>query len=276
MELIRLIKNDFQNLEAGQRDSMQGKYSALINVDLLSLSQKELTEAIVNLRAFRLEIIQRARDLKLKRNVIRLKVTLANLKDKKIFRQIDPVGFEHIICECFKIIDDEIEIKSNCVVDDNGNPISFAPGNRADSEGYYKTFNSIFEVTLDVSRHQVYRESVPIMRHLKDFDNKNPGKPAFCIFIAPRIHDDTVNYFWYAVKHGFEGGRQKIIALELNQLIVILEFFINATENGKSFSHYDLGALFDAVISDADSKKSSVEWFRNISAKIKEWQEALA
>ena len=97
------------------------------------------------------------------------------------------------------------------------------------------------------------------MRHLKDFSNKNPNKPAYCIFIAPKIHDDTVNYFWYAVKFGFEGNRQKIVALGLEHFVEILECFINVAENNKEFGHRNLKDLFESVVKMADSKNSSVE-----------------
>ncbi len=272
--LIKLVNSDFEGLDVDNQIKVKEKYEALTNMNLADLGSKKLEILISNLRAFRLKIIQLARDAKLKRNIERLKCILVDLKDKKKLRAIDPVGFEYLIAECFKIIDDEIEIKPNCVLDDNGNPIGFAPGNRADIEGYYKSFNNIFEATLDVSRHQVYRESIPVMRHLKDFSIKNPEKPSYCIFIAPRIHDDTVNYFWYAVKFGFEGNRQKIVALDLEHLIEILEFFINVVEKNKIFDHHNLKTLFEAVVADADSKNSSVEWFRNVSTQIKEWQEA--
>jgi len=272
--LIELVNRDFETLDVENKVRVKEKYENLINITLSDLSLKELESLKSNLRAFRLEIIQLAKDTKLKRNIEKLKCTIADLKDKKKLRNIDPVGFEYLIAECFKIIDDEIEIKPNCILDDNGNPIGFTPGNNADIEGYYNSFNSIFEATLDVSRHQVYRESIPVMRHLKDFSIKNPDKPSYCIFIAPKIHDDTVNYFWYAVKFGFEGNRQKIVALDLEQLIGILEFFINVVENNKSFSHYNLRDLFESVVTVADSKNSSVEWFNNVSVQIKKWQEA--
>ena len=272
--LIELVNSDFEGFNVDNQIKVKEKHEALTNINLADLGSRELEILINNLRAFRLEIIQLARDTKLKRNIERLKGILADLKDKKKLRDIDPVGFEYLIAECFKIIDDEIEIKPNCVLDDNGNPIGFAPGNRADIEGYYNSFNSIFEATLDVSRHQVYRESIPVMRHLKDFSIKNPEKPSYCIFIAPRIHDDTVNYFWYAVKFGFEGNRQKIVALDLEHLIEILEFFISVVEKNKIFDHHNLKTLFEAVVADADSKNSSVEWFGNVSMQIKKWQEA--
>lgn len=272
--LIVLVNSDFANLNVENQIKVKEEYEALTNMNLADLGSKGLEVLINNLRTFRLKIIQLVRDTKLKRNVEKLKRRLVALKDKKKLRDIDPVGFEYLIAECFKIMDDEIKIKPNCVLDDNGNPIGFAPGNRADIEGYYNSFNSIFEATLDVSRHQVYRESIPVMRHLKDFSVKNPDKPSYCIFIAPKIHDDTVNYFWYAVKFGFEGRRQKIVALDLEHFIEVLEIFISVVEKNKTFGHHNLKVLFEALVADADSKNSSVEWFRNVSTQIKEWQEA--
>ncbi|GAI16672.1 unnamed protein product, partial [marine sediment metagenome] len=60
-------------------------------------------------------------------------------------RNVEPVEFEYMISQCLKILNDEIEIIPNCIVDDEGNPIGFAPGNKPDIEGYYESFNSIFE-----------------------------------------------------------------------------------------------------------------------------------
>ncbi|MEA2097107.1 MAG: AlwI family type II restriction endonuclease, partial [Candidatus Cloacimonadota bacterium] len=256
--LTELLKRDFESLDIENKSKVRKEYEALTIITLTDFDSKELESLINKLRSFRLEIIQLSKDTKLKRNIEKLKSTITDLKDKKKLRNIDPVGFEYIIAECFKIIDDEIEIKPNCILDDNGNPIGFAPGNRADIEGYYNSFNSIFEATLDVSRHQVYRESIPVMRHLKDFSIKNPDKPSYCIFIAPKIHDDTVNYFWYAVKFGFEGNRQKIVVLDLEHLIKILECFISVVENNKEFGHNNLRDLFESVVTVADSKNSSV------------------
>jgi len=45
-------------------------------------------------------------------------------------------------------------------------------------------------------------------------------------------------------------------------------------ERNKTFGHHNLKVLFEAVVADADSKNSSVEWFRNVSTQIKKWQEA--
>jgi hypothetical protein len=212
----------------------------------------------------------------LRKNINKLKDILLVFKDKKRFRELEPVEFEYMISQCLKIINDEIEIKPNCVLDDEGNPISFAPGNKADIEGYYASFNSIIEATLDVSRHQVYKESIPVMRHLRNFENNNQDKPSFCIFIAPRIHKDTINYFWISSKYGFEGKRQKIVALELGQLINILKVFIRIVEGRGPFTHQELKHLLEAIVSEVDRKESSVKWYEEIPIIIDKWERSIS
>ena len=221
------------------------------------------------------EIIEIKRGSILRKNINQLKDILSVFKDKKKFRELEPVEFEHMISQCLKIINDELQIKPNCILDDEGSPIGFAPGNKADIEGYYESFNSIFEATLDVSRHQVYRESVPVMRHLKDFESVNTDKPAFCVFVAPRVHNDTVNYFWYSVKYGFEGKKQSIVALDLAHFVEILEFFINTIEQKNNFTHRNLKTLFELITSNAAGKESSTSWFADNSQIIKDWQRSI-
>jgi hypothetical protein len=239
------------------------------------LELNKIRRFIDDLRDFRLELIQLVRDRSLRKNLGELKNIISIFRDKKRMRNIEPVEFEYMISQCFKVLNDEISIKPNCILDDDGKPIGFAPGNKADIEGYYESFNSIFEATLDVSRHQVYRESIPVMRHLKDFENKNSDKPAFCVFIAPRVHDDTINYFWISVKHGFEGRKQKIVAFDLKNFARILESFIDVVEQQKPFNHQNIEALFIAIVSNGEEEDSSVNWFRNISSNIEEWETSL-
>ena len=203
ISLLDLVRKDFIALNSTLQSEVKEEYNHFVGVELDKLNLKEIENLIEDLRSFRLKILQLGRNSYLRRNLDELKKIVSVFIDKKQMHKVEPVEFEYIISQCLKILNDEIEIKPNCIIDDDGNPIGFAPGNKADIEGYYQSFNSIFEATLDVSRNQVYRESIPIMRHLKDFENNNSGKPAFCVFIAPRVHEDTINYFWISVKHGF-------------------------------------------------------------------------
>jgi len=275
LSLVGIIKKDFDNLEDTLKAKVVESYESVVSIDLNALDLKGLKSVIDKLRSLRSEINQIKRNSVLTKNINKLKEILAIFKDKKRFRELEPVEFEYIISQCLKILNDELQIKPNCILDDEGNPIGFAPGNKADIEGYYESFNSIIEATLDVSRHQVYRESVPVMRHLKDFERANVDKPAFCVFVAPRVHNDTVNYFWIAVKHGFEGKKQKIVALDLSHFVEILEFFIEAVDKKVKFTHHTLRMLLKRIVSNAAATDSSTNWFSSIPKHIRDWKHTI-
>ena len=61
------------------------------------------------------------------------------------------------------------------------------------------------------------------MRHVRDFENTNSDKEAYCLFVAPQIHRDTVNTFWNAIKYEYEGSKQKIIPMTITQFVILLE-----------------------------------------------------
>jgi hypothetical protein len=98
------------------------------------------------------------------------------LRDYKKLRKYEPEHFEKLITEALKIINDEITIKPNYPVDDNGDPISHSPRNKPDIECYYPTFKVICEVTLNISNFQWIQEGQPVMRHLRDFENNYPNE----------------------------------------------------------------------------------------------------
>lgn len=76
--------------------------------------------------------------------------------------------------------------------DDEGFPISHAPGNTADIEVFDKDQVTLYEVTLMTGRVQVHQEMVPITRHLKTRLATHPQTSMY--FIAPSIHPDADQY----------------------------------------------------------------------------------
>ncbi len=274
--LRSLIQNQYEHGSSCLKEQFQERYRTIMDimVEELPLLQKE--KYINDLRCLRLDFIQFDKDIRIKRNVDKLKEYMRILNNPREYRVLEPADLEFVISQCFKIINDEISIKPNFITDDEGNPIGHAPGNRADIEGYYRSFNIIFEVTLDVTRAQVYRESVPVMRHLKNFEEINRDKQNFCVFIAPKIHDDTVNYFWMALRYGFEGTRQKIVPLNFSNFLMVLDSIVSAIENGGGFSHQSLYALFGNIVSLVDAVNTSVEWARDIPSCINDWKLLIA
>jgi hypothetical protein len=76
--------------------------------------------------------------------------------------------------------------------DDEGFPISHAPGNTPDIEVFEGQKATLYEVTLMTGRVQVHQELVPITRHLKTRLATHPDSSMY--FIAPAIHADANQY----------------------------------------------------------------------------------
>ena len=107
------------------------------------------------------------------------------------------------------------------------------------------------------------------MRHLRKFEESNSDKQNYCLFIAPRLHDDTVNTFWNSVKYEYEGEKQKIIPITISQLILLLEGVKKIHSQGNRMLNNQLKSLFDDC-TNIISVKSSKEWIPLIDTQIKE------
>ncbi len=180
-----------------------------------------------------------------------------------------PVALEKWTNIALNIIDDAVEIKPMCAVGDDNEPIFTAPGGVADIECYYGAFSAIAEVTMLTSRDQWYNEGQPVMRHLRDFENRNTALPSYCLFIAPKLHADTINQFYMSVKYEYEGTSQKIVPLTIEQLIKILQIVRERVVSNNRFSHHVLMEFYNAC-TDFSMIHSSLEWESLIDSKISE------
>jgi hypothetical protein len=168
-------------------------------------------------------------------------------------------------------LNDALRIRPNYLVGDDNEPTNTAPAGKPDIECFYDTFNAICEVTLLNGRDQWYNEGQPVMRHLRNFEESNSEKPSYCLFVAPNIHRDTINTFWYSVKYDYEGVKQKIIPLSINQFIELLEILVIIKESGKRFLHNHLTELYESIIQ-IDELNSSNEWLESIPQRIESWK----
>lgn len=165
------------------------------------------------------------------------------------------------------IINDAIIIKPNTKVGDDNEPIFTAPAGVPDIECYYETFNGICEVTMLVGRDQWYNEGQPVMRHLRKFELENGDKDCYCIFIAPRMHTDTLNTFLVANKYGYEGQKQRIIPISIRQLSFILTKVKDYLESGGGFTHSDFKMLLDNC-SNIENITDTREWMIEVENQI--------
>ena len=114
------------------------------------------------------------------------------------------------------------------------------------------------------------------MRHLRDFEERNQSKPAYCIFIDPSVHRDTINTFWNSIKYGFEDERtQKIVPLSINDFLNILDTLVIYKGQGRTFTHEMLESLYDRILEETSIISSSQEWYSKIPEFINNWKEEI-
>ncbi|MGC9001076.1 AlwI family type II restriction endonuclease [Caldisericum sp.] len=260
-----LIKKE--NLQVTQDDQK------ILLIDVQTLSKSQLENYISRLREFNLELKERLKKIKLMSDLNRIEEIIVSLWDSKKLKKYKPEQFEKLITEALKIINDEIAIKPNYPVDDDGEPVSHSPGNKPDIECYYPTFKAICEVTLNTSRLQWVQEGQPVMRHLRDFEVQHQGDEVFCIFIAPRIHNDTYSQFWISVKYEYDGLPQKIVPMTTEQFAVLLETLLDLLKQGKRFTHEELYELYSAIINGSRQLESFSDWATFIHRAIEKWRQ---
>jgi hypothetical protein len=110
------------------------------------------------------------------------------------------------------------------------------------------------------------------MRHLRDFENKNADKVSYCLFVAPKLHRDTVNTFWTSIKYEYEGKAQKIIPLSIGQFIQLLKALVAIKENGRFLNHAQLFQLYDLIIGKSSVANNAGEWLDEIPSVIDSWK----
>ena len=198
--------------------------------------------------------------------------TIFKLADKK------PVELEKIITFGLHILNDAIGIHPNYPVGDDNQPTFTAPANKPDIECFYHSYNSICEVTLLSSRSQWYNEGQPVMRHLRNFETAHKEKQSYCLFVAPKIHRDTGNTFWISVKYEYEGEKQKIIPITIQQFIEILQYLLRAKKQKADYflSHKKIQVLFDSIVSSSEGLGKSDDWLAAIPTIISKWGESIA
>ncbi len=265
IENLRKTIIDYSNAKGLKLDGVKKKYSISEKIELMP--KKELLKYLEELRKMNLELKVSEKKKELKYNSEQINKTIKILEDPKQIKKLEPEQFEKLINDALLMIDDELLIKPNFPVDDNGEPISHAPGKKADIECYYESFNATCEVTLDRSNRQWVRETQPVMRHLREFENSNIGKEAICIFIAPSINNDTYSIFFNSVVHEYDGRKQKIVPITTQQFANILRKLLKNIEKEEKNTHEELLKLFNELINKAEVARGFTEW-ANMIQKI--------
>ena len=241
--------------------------------DYPNLHEGKLKTYITELRAYR-RLLQDEENHKKSQDMEHLEFYIQELEN--IFNYEDrPILLEKLSSLGLHALNDALKIQPNYPVGDDNEPTFTAPANTPDIECFYESFNAVCEVTMLTGRDQWYYEGQPVMRHLRDFENKYRDKTAYCLFIAPKMHRDTVNTFWTAIKYEYEGRTQKIVPLSINNFVSLLKILVRIKADNKFLKHGEIVRLYDEILDSSNSFTDSSEWLRNIPSTISSWQQSI-
>jgi len=161
------------------------------------------------------------------------------------------------------------DIKANLKLDDKGQPMSTAQGNMADIICNYGNFVLTVEVTMQSGHKQYEMEGESVSRHLAKL-KKETGKEAYCLFIAPKINESCIAYFYalHTMNIAFYGGKSVIVPLEL-------DVFINMLEQSYGAAYVpnpeQVRGIFEYSLEQAKTAQDEREWYVKVKEKALNW-----
>jgi hypothetical protein len=188
------------------------------------------------------------------------------------------LDLEWFVSLSLMVLNDAKAVIPSFKLGDDGLPTGFA-SNISDIECLYESFGMTVEVTLLMGRDQWFAEGQPVMRHLRDFENKynSYGEKTYCLFIAPFLHRDTLNTFWGTIKGiGYEGHKQKIIPLRIDQYVKILNIVGNSLNQNVIPVHTNYGELLKKLYESCSVSEDVYKWIDTFDSIIDNWGKTLS
>lgn len=211
-------------------------------------------------------IADRIRNIKAYKEYDDIKNTYNDIRNKDLYDL--PLMFEWNTWRAMTMLNGGT-ISGNFILDDQGDPISTAPGNQGDIMCDYGDFGLLVEVTLSSGSKQYDMEGESVSRHLGKF-RKEINKEAYCLFIAPKINENVITHFFtlHHLNLSMHGGYAYIVPLSLDVFEKMVEDAFKASTVPTS---YDIKKLFDYSKNQAKSGINEVEWFEKVNEKALEW-----
>lgn len=247
---------------------------ASVNVDTVEVADKPLAKQVSILQNKINDVrIQKLRSLRHNLEVLDEAIDkLSNITNSRyeVVTARPSLDFEWYASRALMVLNDALRIEPSFKVGDDGLPTGFR-GGLSDIECEYDSFGLTVEVTLLNGRDQWHAEGQPVMRHLRDFEDKLPNdKAAYCIFVAPFIHRDTLNTFWMSNKYEFEGKQQRIIPLSVGEFVDFLRKARTKVASG-NLDHTTIKLFLDQAVIGVESRTDSLLWRENLKSVVAAW-----
>ncbi|HNR44129.1 MAG TPA: AlwI family type II restriction endonuclease [Methanofastidiosum sp.] len=268
--IVKELRADINSLNDSLRIKIELK-DDLFEENIEVLSIEKLSKLSKELRFLRRKVQEQKNHLDLL-NIDKFEEVIYDLSNIHHSDKDKSIELEYLATLCLHAINDAKKIQPNYPVGDDNKPTFTAPADVPDIECFYESFNMICEVTMLTTRTQWINEGQPVMRHLRDFENKNSNN-SFCLFIAPRIHRDTFNTFKMANKYEYEGRSQKIVPLNISQFKIILEKVLNKKIKNNPITHEEFKKLLEILYEKAKDSTDISEWINKSNELLHKFEE---
>lgn len=216
---------------------------------LFSDDKNRLIEKIENLGLDNFDKTLEVEELKDILDKLRISIKSKNIEQKKkelkdykefpdilkVFNQIKkkevpdaPLFLEWNVWRALTMLNYAKRIDGNFIMDIDGMPLNYAPGNKPDIESEFENFGIITEVTMSGGNTQFKMESESVPRHFGRAKEEQK-KEMYCLFIAPKISAGTLAHYFNLNRFNTKlyGGKTKIIPLSIEQFITFVQIGID-------------------------------------------------
>ena len=249
--LEQKIKAEFPHIEFSETLTLQ-QLKEIFADELENRKEQFLTEQITAIKDYRL--------------FEEINTTFDQILDNSLYD--NPLMLEWNTWRAMTMLDGG-NIKANLKFDDFGNPMSTAQGNMADIVCDYDDFGLTVEVTMQGGQKQYETESEPVTRHLAKV-KRETNKPAYCLFIAPKINDACVAHFYalHKMNISYYGGTSTIIPLPLSIFIKMIEDSHNASYVPEPRHIQQFFEYSNELVNKTNNEE---EWYKGITQKATNW-----
>ena len=260
--MYRAIIDDIAQLDAALARQLEREYP-------VTAEEAVLSAAIASLRVIYRDL-QRREDALVWQTAEKTRECAQTLAGLSRRGACTPEDLEYHIATALMSLDAAKEVVPNYPVGEDNRPTYTAPGGVADIECFYEGFNLACEVTLMRDSKQWISESQPVLRHVQNFLHSHDGI-TYGLFIAPALHRDTINHFWFGTKGLFEGEEVIIFPLTISKFARVLETCADFRANGGVVSLADVAGLFNGLATATADCPDSRQWTERLDAAVDAW-----
>lgn len=285
--LLKTLAREPKNFKNKQefKDYLFNPYS----IKLLTDDKTLLVEKIKKLGGTGVDISIQIEELKDTLDSLQIAVKARNIEEKKkelkdykgvdeileVFEQIKskdvpdaPLFLEWNVWRSLVMLNYAKRVDGNFIMDIDGMPLNYAPGNQPDIESEFEDFGIITEVTMSSGNTQYKMESESVPRHFGKV-KELLGKELYCLFVAPTISEGALAHYFNLNKMNTRlyGGKTKIIPLSIEQFIEFLKVGIEYkfSEPAKLKTWLENQWTINQTIED------EIGWSAKIDENIKAW-----